>query len=98
MYNEPLYEKSSVKPTIFFTPCNGEIHELERTQLLRTNVASPLALRYIEVLLYMGNNCVNHWTDIFLEDSIIHLSNNWGLDHDHFSRARVHFNVCAPRI
>ena len=29
MYSEPLYEKSSVKPTIFFTPCNGEIHEKE---------------------------------------------------------------------
>ena len=47
-YNEPLYNE-------FLGPVNGNTYEKEprhnRTSLERTNLASPLALHYIEVPL-----------------------------------------------
>ena len=71
--------RSSVWRTIFFTPSNRKIDETEprynETSLQRTNLASPLALRYVEVPLYWlrtqflcvlletGPTVLRHWSD-----------------------------------
>ena len=54
-YNEPLCNKVLSITNDFLYPSNSNIYEKEprnnETSLQRTNFASPLALRYIEVPL-----------------------------------------------
>ena len=55
-YNEPLYNEVLRLTNDFLYPSNSKIDEKEprynETSLYRTNFASPLALRYVEVPLY----------------------------------------------
>ena len=55
-YNEPLYNEVLRMTNDFLYPRNSKIDEKEprynETSSWRTNFASPLALRYVEVPLY----------------------------------------------
>ena len=55
-YNEPLYNEVLRMTIDFLYSSNSKIDEKEprynETSFYRTNFASPLALRYVEVLLY----------------------------------------------
>ena len=55
-YNEPLYNEVLRMTNDFLYPSNSKIDEKEprynETSLKRTNFASPLVLRHVEVPLY----------------------------------------------
>ena len=64
-YNEPLYNQVLGITNDFPYPSNSKMYEKEprynhETSVERANFTSPLALRYIEVLLYVHVSNIMH--------------------------------------